>query len=233
MILPAIGGHRVSDYSSRQRWTMTRAANTKKQTRNCYTGEFKPEALKLVETVGLSVVAGQLKLHGSQIYGRRTKARHLADTNAPRGGSSGTLPLPRTCAEVDLGCPCSCLAARWYRRAASPPSSETPLPNSYIVPSLCCAPASRSVPKLSPLLRCAAIVVLEDTSQPFLAADGKSLVGLSKYHRRDAFGDAAKSQLDQRDRNGNAFHSNDPSRLWGRQEHTPQRRVMQQRITQC
>jgi transposase len=78
LILPVIDGHRVSDYASLQRWTMTRATTAKKQSRSRYTDEFSAEALKLADTVGVSEAAPQLKLYNSQIYGWRAKAQLLS-----------------------------------------------------------------------------------------------------------------------------------------------------------
>ena len=57
---------------------MTRATKSKKQTRKRYTDEFRAEALKLADTVGVSVAARQLNLHASQIYGWRAKAQQLS-----------------------------------------------------------------------------------------------------------------------------------------------------------
>ena len=58
---------------------MTRATKTKQKTRNRYTDEYKAEALKLADTVGVSMAARQLVLHNSQIYDWRSKAQ-LAST---------------------------------------------------------------------------------------------------------------------------------------------------------
>jgi transposase len=46
-----------------------------KQSRNGYSDEYHAEALKLAERIGVSAAAKQLGLHGSQIYGWRSKAR--------------------------------------------------------------------------------------------------------------------------------------------------------------
>ena len=53
---------------------MTRASK-KKATRTRHSAEFKAEALKLAERVGVSEAARQLGLHSSQLYGWRSKAQ--------------------------------------------------------------------------------------------------------------------------------------------------------------
>ena len=51
----------------------------KKISRNQYSQEFRDEALALADKVGVPKAAGELGLHGSQIYGWRAKARAKAD----------------------------------------------------------------------------------------------------------------------------------------------------------
>ena len=53
---------------------MTRASK-KKTVRTRHSAEFKAEALKLAEKVGVNAAASQLGLHGSQLYGWRSKAQ--------------------------------------------------------------------------------------------------------------------------------------------------------------
>lgn len=48
-----------------------------KQGRNGYSDEYRAEALKLSDQIGVSAAAKQLGLHCSQIYGWRGKARRL------------------------------------------------------------------------------------------------------------------------------------------------------------
>jgi transposase len=55
---------------------MTRATKSK-TTRIRHSAEFKAEALKLAQTVGVNAAALQLGLHGSQLYGWRSKAELL------------------------------------------------------------------------------------------------------------------------------------------------------------
>jgi transposase len=52
---------------------MTRTSKTK-TVRIRHSAEFKAEALKLAETVGVNAAAKQLGLHASQLYGWRAKA---------------------------------------------------------------------------------------------------------------------------------------------------------------
>ncbi len=54
---------------------MARKTKQVKQPRNQYTDEYRAEALKLAERIGVSAAARELGLHGSQIYGWRGKAR--------------------------------------------------------------------------------------------------------------------------------------------------------------
>ena len=55
---------------------MTRVSKTK-TTRTRHAAEFKAEALKLAEKVGVNAAAKQLGLHSSQLYGWRSKAQLL------------------------------------------------------------------------------------------------------------------------------------------------------------
>ena len=55
---------------------MSRTSKSK-TTRIRHAEEFKAEALKLAETVGVSVAARQLGLQASQLYGWRSKAELL------------------------------------------------------------------------------------------------------------------------------------------------------------
>lgn len=52
----------------------TRKKQVKKQ-RNQYSAEYRTEALKLADRVGVSAAAEQLGIHSSQIYGWRGKER--------------------------------------------------------------------------------------------------------------------------------------------------------------
>jgi transposase len=55
---------------------MTRASKSK-TIRVRHSAQFKAEALKLAETVGVNAAAQQLGLHASQLYGWRAKAELL------------------------------------------------------------------------------------------------------------------------------------------------------------
>jgi transposase len=71
---------------------MTQTRQRKKSSRRRYSTEFKSEALRLADSVGVSAAAEQLGLHGSQLYAWRSKAQllkargeidqELADENA-------------------------------------------------------------------------------------------------------------------------------------------------------
>lgn len=53
---------------------MKKPTAPKKTTRNRYSDEYRAEALKLAENVGVAAAAKQLGLHESQLYGWRNKA---------------------------------------------------------------------------------------------------------------------------------------------------------------
>lgn len=52
---------------------MTKAASIKKQPRKQYTPEFRHEALKLAERIGVAAAARELSLYESQLYAWRSK----------------------------------------------------------------------------------------------------------------------------------------------------------------
>lgn len=53
-----------------------------KATRTRHSQEYKDEALRLAEQVGVSAAAEQLGLHSSQLYGWRSKAQQLKTRGA-------------------------------------------------------------------------------------------------------------------------------------------------------
>ena len=71
---------------------MIKTTQRRKSSRRRYSEEFRSEALRLADSVGVSAAAKQLGLHSSQLYGWRSKARllkargeidqELADENA-------------------------------------------------------------------------------------------------------------------------------------------------------
>ena len=54
---------------------------TTKKTRKTHTAEFKAEALKLAERVGVAEAARQLKIYESQLYNRRTATEKKSTTS--------------------------------------------------------------------------------------------------------------------------------------------------------
>lgn len=52
---------------------MTKPAQTSKKSRKQYTPEFRSEALRLAERVGVAAAARELSLHESQLYNWRSK----------------------------------------------------------------------------------------------------------------------------------------------------------------
>lgn len=53
---------------------------TIKKNRKTYTAEFKAEALKLAERVGVAEAARQLKIYETQIYNWRNAAEKVSET---------------------------------------------------------------------------------------------------------------------------------------------------------
>ena len=62
--------------------------NSKKQSRNRYSEDYKAEALKLAERVGVGAAAKQLGRHESQLYSWRNKATRA---NQSRGDAEQAL----------------------------------------------------------------------------------------------------------------------------------------------
>ena len=58
---------------------MTRQAGNKGATRRQHPQEFREEALALAEKIGIPKAAKELGIHGSQLYGWRSKARAKRD----------------------------------------------------------------------------------------------------------------------------------------------------------
>lgn len=54
---------------------------TTKKTRKTHTAEFKAEALKLAERVGVAEAARQLKIYESQLYNWRTAIERKSNTS--------------------------------------------------------------------------------------------------------------------------------------------------------
>lgn len=53
---------------------MAKATSSRKTGRVCHTDDYKAEALKLADTIGVSQAAQQLGLHASQLYTWRSAA---------------------------------------------------------------------------------------------------------------------------------------------------------------
>jgi len=60
---------------------MARQTNPKNAVRARYSDEYKAEALKLADKVGVGLAAKQLGRHESQLYGWRGKARQKASSS--------------------------------------------------------------------------------------------------------------------------------------------------------
>ncbi len=82
--------HRVKWVQSLTRWTMTT-----KKTRIKHSPEFKAEALKLAEKVGVAAAARQLSLHESQIGCKERHHDQSARTRASRWSSQAQKAIGR------------------------------------------------------------------------------------------------------------------------------------------
>lgn len=81
---------------------MARQAKQRKQTRKQYSPEYKTEALKLAEKVGVTAAAKQLGLQESHIYAWRGKAKREQGRGEPeRQLAAENARLKRQLAEKD------------------------------------------------------------------------------------------------------------------------------------
>ncbi|GKV76947.1 transposase InsE for insertion sequence IS3C [Pectobacterium carotovorum subsp. carotovorum] len=60
---------------------MTKSVSTSKKPRKQHTPEFRNEALKLAERIGVSAAARELSLHESQLYNWRSKQQSQTTTS--------------------------------------------------------------------------------------------------------------------------------------------------------
>ena len=60
---------------------MSNSRKTKSKNRKPYSEEYKAEALKLANTLGVTAAATELGLHSSQIYAWRTKSQRQESTS--------------------------------------------------------------------------------------------------------------------------------------------------------
>lgn len=61
---------------------MTKPASTRKTARKQYTPEFRDEALKLAERIGVAAAARELSLYESQLYNWRSKQQQRMSSSA-------------------------------------------------------------------------------------------------------------------------------------------------------
>lgn len=85
---------------------MTKSATTSNKPRKQHTHEFRQEALKLAERIGVAAAARELSLYESQLYAWRKKQQQ-----ALSGSSSNPLKLP-------------VLSVSWLNRMKSWPFSK-------------------------------------------------------------------------------------------------------------
>ncbi|EFL4512914.1 IS3 family transposase [Escherichia fergusonii] len=81
---------------------MTKSVSTSKKARKQHSPEFRSEALKLAERIGVAAAARELSLYESQLYNWRSKQQHQ-QTSSEREleMSTGIARLKRQLAERD------------------------------------------------------------------------------------------------------------------------------------
>ncbi|MEL4205008.1 IS3 family transposase [Plesiomonas shigelloides] len=81
---------------------MTKPASTRKTTRKQYTPEFRDEALKLAERIGVAAAARELSLYESQLYNWRSKQQqHMTSSERENELAAENARLKRQLAERD------------------------------------------------------------------------------------------------------------------------------------
>jgi transposase len=81
---------------------MTKPASTTKKTRKQHTPEFRHEALKLAERIGVAAAARELSLYESQLYNWRSKQQHQATSSERESEQAAEIArLKRQLAERD------------------------------------------------------------------------------------------------------------------------------------
>ena len=81
---------------------MTKPASTRKTARKQYTPEFRDEALKLAERIGVAAAARELSLYESQLYNWRSKQQqHMTSSERENELAAENARLKRQLAERD------------------------------------------------------------------------------------------------------------------------------------
>ncbi|CDF52493.1 IS3, transposase orfA, pseudogene [Salmonella enterica subsp. enterica serovar Bovismorbificans str. 3114] len=80
---------------------MTKPASTTKKPRKQHTPEFRQEALKLAERIGVAAAARELNLYESQLYNWRSKQNQLSSSEREQEMSAEIARLKRQLAERD------------------------------------------------------------------------------------------------------------------------------------
>jgi len=81
---------------------MTKPASTTKKTRKQHTPEFRNEALKLAERIGVAAAARELSLYESQLYNWRSKQQHQTTSSECESEQAAEIArLKRQLAERD------------------------------------------------------------------------------------------------------------------------------------
>lgn len=97
---------------------MARQSKPKKSTRRQHSEEFRAEALALAERIGVTAAARELGLHGSQLYGWRSKARARADqSELERNQATEIARLKRQLAEREEELAIAKKAAVYFARS--------------------------------------------------------------------------------------------------------------------
>lgn len=76
LILPTNGGHGIKWVNSQSQVTHDKTNTNQQKLRKQHTPEFRQEALKLAERIGIAAAARELSLYESQLYAWRSKLKN-------------------------------------------------------------------------------------------------------------------------------------------------------------
>lgn len=96
---------------------MTKSVSTSKMLRKQYTSEFRDEALKLAERIGVAAAARELSLYESQLYTWRSKLKNaLSSSVREQEMATEITRLKRQLAERDEELPILQKAATYFAK---------------------------------------------------------------------------------------------------------------------
>lgn len=79
---------------------MTKSVSTSKKLRKQYTPEFRDEALKLAERIGIAAAARELSLYESQLYTWRSKLKNALSSSVREQEMAVEMVIPPFSTEV-------------------------------------------------------------------------------------------------------------------------------------